>query len=222
VAWALARFEMGCTRALDAEALSDYLLALRALLDAGSEAGRASLSLRLAALCAEEHERRLLQRRVELALALERYVMAGGRDMDYVETLGSESPRMLVAEMERHLRALLRDVLCGYLDPNLKSVADDILLRAPASAPATASEPEPEPEPEPVTPAEPERDPITEELEAVEASALRARRITRPAPEPDDSWPPPEPEEDLEPARAGSLLDGVTPSADWDDYSAPV
>ena len=54
VAWALARFEMGCSRPLDAEALPDYLLALRALLDAGGEAGLASLGLRVAALCAEE------------------------------------------------------------------------------------------------------------------------------------------------------------------------
>ena len=30
--------------------------------------------------------------------------------------------------MEGHLRALLRDVLCGYLDADLKGVADDILL----------------------------------------------------------------------------------------------
>ena len=29
--------------------------------------------------------------------------------------------------MEGHLRALLRDVLCGYLDADLKAVADDIL-----------------------------------------------------------------------------------------------
>ena len=31
-------------------------------------------------------------------------------------------------EAENHLRALLRDVLCGYLDADLKGVADDILL----------------------------------------------------------------------------------------------
>ena len=262
VAWALGRFEMGCARELDSEALSDYLLALRALLDAHTEAGLASLSLRLASLCAEEHERRLVQRRVELALALERYVMAGGRDQDYVDTIGSESPRVLVDEMERHLRALLRDVICGYLDPDLKGVADDILLEAPA----------PEPAPTPAA----EREPITEELQAVESATLRARRITRPGrrivpaaqalfgptagevfaqeahdrarasaavaeaevpeaevpeaepPEPHPAEPepelpeaePPEPEpEEYDPV---GMPDGVTPSADWDDYSAPV
>ena len=72
VGWALGRFEMGCERAHDAEALSDYLLGLRALLDATSDAGEASLALRVAALCAEEGERRAVQRRIEAALALER------------------------------------------------------------------------------------------------------------------------------------------------------
>jgi hypothetical protein len=122
VAWALGRFEMGCERARDAEALSDYLLALRALLDATSDAGEASLALRVAALCAEEGRRRHVQRRVEAAIALERVVMGGAARHE------GDPPHELVAEVEGHLRALLRDVLCGYLDPDLKSVADDILL----------------------------------------------------------------------------------------------
>ena len=172
VAWALGRFEMGCSRELDSEALSDYLLALRALLDAHTEAGLASLSLRLAALCAEEDERRVVQRHVELALSLERYLMTGGSEEGYLESVGSESPRVLVDQMERHLRALLRDVICGYLDPDLKGVADDILLRAP----------EPVPAPEPPPPAR--REAITTELEAVEGAALQARRITGPSERP--------------------------------------
>jgi hypothetical protein len=45
--------------------------------------------------------------------------------------IGPESPRALVEELERHLRALLRDVLCGYLEPELGAVADDILLEIP-------------------------------------------------------------------------------------------
>ncbi len=40
VGWALGRFEMGCERPHDAEALSDYLLGLRALLDATTRGGR--------------------------------------------------------------------------------------------------------------------------------------------------------------------------------------
>jgi hypothetical protein len=243
VAWALGRFEMGCSRELDAEALSDYLLALRALLDAGSETGQASLSLRLAALCAEEDERRMVQRRVELALALERFVMAGGDDRDYVDRIGSESPRLLVSEVERHLRALLRDVLCGYLETDLKGLADEILLRA--SGPGEETPP----------------DRATEELEAIESAILRVRRLTperdeaeraenaraeteraeveepplpeaeppleEPDPEPveePESIEEPEPIDEPEPDELEpvGMLDGVTPSADWDDYSAPV
>ncbi len=130
IAWALTRFEMGCERALDTEGLSDYLLALRALLDGLDDTGRASLPLRLAALCADEADRRPLQRRVELAFALERFVIGGGSGEAYLDEIGSDSPGDLVMEMEDSLRALLRDVLCGYLDPELKHSADDILLRS--------------------------------------------------------------------------------------------
>ena len=133
-AWALARFEMGLGRGLHSEALSDYLLALRALLDAGADEAHDSLGLRLAVLCAEEHERKRTQRRVELALALERSVMAGGRE-EGADGFGAESPRTLVDELERHLRALLRDLVCGYLDPDLRALADDLLLDEPEYTP---------------------------------------------------------------------------------------
>jgi hypothetical protein len=216
MAWALSRFEMGCDRSLDTEALSDYLLALRALLDGSDDTGRASLALRLAALCAEESDRRALQRRVELAFALERFVVGGGSGEAYVETIGSESPRDLVLEIENQLRALLRDVLCGFLHADLKSAADDILLRSAepfeieardnrrfAAATADRRPPTAEPEPQPrywpqpgaVAQAEPEAPAVAQA-------------------------PPPEPEEDLD--------DGVTPSADWgfdddpESFSAPV
>jgi hypothetical protein len=194
VAWAWARFEMGCERGSDADALSDHLLGLRALLDATSDAGQASLALRVAALCAEEGRRRLVQRRVDSALALERFVMGGG-PRTWPE---GDSPVGLVAEVEGHLRALLRDVLCGYLDSDLKGVADDILLETHAEPfmeieardLRTQAPPEPEREPEP----EPEREQDTAEMQPVTV----------------------QPE-----------LEGVTQSADWgfedpEDYSAPV
>jgi hypothetical protein len=132
IAWSLSRFEMGCERALDTEALSDYLLALESLLDATDDTGRASLTLRLAALCAEEGERKAVQRRVELAFALERWVMGGGGANAYLEALGPETPRTLVLGLEQHVRGLLRDVLCGFLAPDLKAAADDILLTTSA------------------------------------------------------------------------------------------
>jgi hypothetical protein len=177
VAWALGRFEMGSARGRDAEALSDYLLALRALLDATSDAGEASLALRVAALCAEEGRRKLVQRRIEAAIGLERYVMGGAAGV----RTGDDSPRELVAEVEAHLRALLRDVLCGYLDADLKSVADDILLETTPEpfmeirARDMRAERPPEPEPrEPAPEPEPAPDParaVQAELQGVTASA---------------------------------------------------
>ncbi len=53
--WALARFEMGCERPAPLEALTDYLLALRALLEPeGPSSGR--LAQRLAVICATPEE----------------------------------------------------------------------------------------------------------------------------------------------------------------------
>ena len=121
VAWALSRFQMGAGRRLEAEALTDYLLALRALID---EEG-SSLALRVAVLCAEENERRRVQRRIEMAQAMERFVIGdGGGEEDTADVT-------LVEEVERHLRALLRDMLCGYLAHDLRQVADELLLDQP-------------------------------------------------------------------------------------------
>jgi hypothetical protein len=136
LAWALARFDMGCERSSDGEALSDYLLALRGLLDAIDEAGQPTLPRRLAALCAEEVNRGHLMARVEAALNLELALISGVPIDAWVPPAGIRSGRELVGEMEGHLRALLRDVVCGYLKPELASMADDILVRAePAPVP---------------------------------------------------------------------------------------
>ena len=194
--WALGRFEMGCERAHDAEALSDYLLGLRALLDATNDAGEASVALRVSALCAEEGQRRAVQRRIEAAVSLERFLMGGRGSLQ--ERIGSESPRDLVYEMEAHLRALLRDVLCGYLDPDLKSVADDILLetapepfaledeprfrrarRGARSAPSGRARERPAPSDRETTEFEAVADPVTASAEAAAARPAAARRRDR-------------------------------------------
>jgi hypothetical protein len=182
VAWALARFEMGAARLHDAEALSDYLLGLRALLDATSDAGEASLALRVAALCAEEGRRKLVQRRVEAAMGLERYVMGGIPRTRH----GEDSPRELVAEVEAHLRALLRDVLCGYLDDDLKGVADDILLE-------TTPEPFVEIRARDLrkeAPREPEQD--TSEMPALDADTAEQPELEGVTASADWSWDDPE------------------------------
>jgi hypothetical protein len=105
-------------RAIPGEALTDLLLALRALIEPeGPASGR--LAGRLGALCAMPEERPALTARVAHTVALER-VLVGGLEVD---------PELdtLVAELAGHLRALLRDVLCGHLDSDLRSVAEDII-----------------------------------------------------------------------------------------------
>jgi hypothetical protein len=123
LAWALARFESGCEQTTELQALSDTLLALRALLEPeGPSSGL--LAGRLAALCATPPERAELTRRVALALELERAAIAGTAIED-VRSL------VLSRELAHHLRALLRDVICGHLHPDLLTHADE-LLTAPA------------------------------------------------------------------------------------------
>jgi hypothetical protein len=124
--WALARFEMGCERATPFEALTDHLLALRALLEPeGPASGR--LAQRLAVICAAPEGRAALAERIAEAVALERSVIAG---------LAPAHPGVgvLVEELAENLRAVLRDVLCGHLVADVRGVADDLLSEAAAAA----------------------------------------------------------------------------------------
>ena len=128
VAWALDRFEMGCAPADRRRgAVRLPARAARAARRDDARRARRASACALAALCAEEGERREVQR------APRGRARAGAlRDgrLRAACALDAESPRELVAEVEGHLRALLRDVLCGYLDADLKAVADDILLES--------------------------------------------------------------------------------------------
>ena len=127
IAWALRRYELGCERSSMLETLTDHLLALRALLEPeGPQSGR--LAGRVAALCATEEQRNAVTERVAHAVSLERSVISGLAPTD-----GSVQP--LVTELSTHLRALLRDVLCGHLDSDLRSVADDLLAEPVAAVP---------------------------------------------------------------------------------------
>jgi hypothetical protein len=143
LAWALSRFEMGCERIAPFEALTDYLLALRALREPeGPASGR--LAQRLAILCATPDDRTGMAERTARAISLERAVIAGLASAD--RSTGADG---VVTEMAEHLRALLRDVICGHLDTDLVAVADGLLDDAAAlghSAPEPGLEPMPEPE----------------------------------------------------------------------------
>jgi hypothetical protein len=70
------------------------------------------------------------------ALALERSYIAGSS----VEHAGAQA---LAGDIADHLRALLRDVVCGHLSHDLVALADELLI-------------EPEPEPEPAVALDPE------------------------------------------------------------------
>jgi hypothetical protein len=127
LAWALARFEMALERRSPFESLTDYLLAGRALLEPeGPQAGR--LPDRLAAICAGPADRVRVSGRVAQAEALERAAMSGA-------SLVGEASEELVSELREHLRALLRDMLCGHLDGDVRVLADQLLAQAGALPP---------------------------------------------------------------------------------------
>jgi hypothetical protein len=131
LSWALRRFELGCERELAYEALSDHLLALRALLEPeGPSSGL--LAGRIAALCATPQERAKLTKRMLKAQTLERAAIAGTAEE---HTAGLN----LAREVADHLRALLRDVICGHLDLNLVALADELLAAPAFVEPATAA-----------------------------------------------------------------------------------
>jgi hypothetical protein len=171
VAWALRRFELGCEREDAHEALSDHLLALRALLEPEGPAS-GLLAGRLAALCATPERRLQLTERMLQAIALERATIAG-TDRRHA---GSEA---LVADTADHLRALLRDVICGHLDPDLVSLADEILLEAELDAdedlePSGAQAESPGQELQP--PVE-QGEPVAARQDARPARAVRAQQL---------------------------------------------
>ncbi len=128
--WALRRFEMGCEQHVAMEGLSDHLLAVRALLD-GGEASPANLASRLAVLCAEPAGRRMLAQGIERAFELERLVMRGEPDG---ARLGAPADR-IAHELEHNLRAILRDMVCGYLGADVRRIADELLMAEAAAKP---------------------------------------------------------------------------------------
>lgn len=122
VAWALARFEMGLERAAPLEALTDHLLALRALLEPEGPA-HDLLSARLAALCAAPEEQAELAARMAEAVALERSAPSGCTPL-------KADAEELVDEVSGFTRALLRDIICGHLEPDVGALADELLAES--------------------------------------------------------------------------------------------
>jgi hypothetical protein len=119
LAWAVARFELGCGRGTALEGLSDHLLALRAVLDGHGPVG-ASLPMRASALLAgEELDRIEARERIEAALELERSLMNGTPSL----------PGLAMASwLEEGVRRILRDAALGELSADLGTAADETLI----------------------------------------------------------------------------------------------
>ena len=118
LAWALRRFELGCERMLALDALTDWLMAARALL--GDSTDESRVWERLAAICAPAEQRAGLEARLRDAAGLERRLISG-------VVLPDPALDALALELADHLRAVLRDVLCGHLDPQLRRIADELI-----------------------------------------------------------------------------------------------
>jgi hypothetical protein len=97
------------------------------------------LGARLAALCARPERRRQLSERVLAALELEQAAIAGRGPG---KRAGAEEA--LIEELSNYLRALLRDLICGHLAPDLVGLAEELLASPPEEGtdPAATAEPE--------------------------------------------------------------------------------
>jgi len=132
IAWALDRFELGCERDDALVGFTDHLLALRAMLEPeGPHSGR--LPGRVAALCAVADERETMAARISLAIDLETCLIAGSEPIP-------AGARALTGEIEGHLRALLRDVICGHLPDGLTELADELIGSAGDPDPGAATQ----------------------------------------------------------------------------------
>jgi hypothetical protein len=120
LSWAVARFEMGCTRESALEGLSDHLLALRAVLEGHGPVG-ASLPMRASALIAADDscDRIEARGRVEGALEMERALMNGSPAKAGIE---------LAAWIEEGTRRLMREAALGELGTDLNTAADETLI----------------------------------------------------------------------------------------------
>ena len=103
--------------------LMDHVIHIGALLADQASQGYEGMAERLAVICATPEDRAALEDRIDEAIRLERAAIAGRVRTDpMVEDL--------IADLGGNLRAVLRDVLCGHLDPQLRRVADDMLETA--------------------------------------------------------------------------------------------
>jgi hypothetical protein len=124
LARAIARFEAGLERTVAIDALNDYLLSLRFLLEGGGPA-QLGIAMRVASLCAMPDDRSEVKAVIDRALALERELWSGEPPSGDAE---DTSPAETALAVEELARAILRDAACGHLGADLRATADEILL----------------------------------------------------------------------------------------------
>ena len=189
--WAVNRFELGCGRESTLDGLSDYLLALRAVLEGHGPVG-ASLPMRAAALIADDSLDRIEAReKVEETLLLEREMM-NGRSLD--------GALRLAAWAEEGVRRLLLQAALGELGNDLSATADETLIAngleaGDAEIAISVRESQgPDDFPEPVAPAEPMDVPQPVEMPVPE---FRIEQLTLPSEAAEPIAPPESIEEEF-------------------------
>ena len=106
-------------------ALSDHLLALRALLEPDGPAQPGALARQLSFLCATEHERG-----PGLPSASSRRSRSSAPTVNGRGRRGTRRADALACWLADHLRALLRDLICGHLPADLVELAEQIAAGA--------------------------------------------------------------------------------------------
>ena len=216
---AISRFQAGLERPVTLEALNDYLLTLRFMLEGGGPASL-GMPMRVAALCAEPDNRTEVKATVDQALAIERELWSG----EPAPTADGRPPAEIAAEVEDLTRAILSDAACGHLGTELRTTADEILLgeglqvgegaretrgetaewnpEAPVDDEDFGTETLSEELEAAVAPAEDEEEAEMEEPAVPEHGFIRAQNLIHemPKPETDFEWEEPTPRAEREPA----------------------
>lgn len=173
LAWAVARFEMGCGRGSALGGLSDHLLALRAVLDGHGPVG-ASLPMRASALLAgEDLDRIEARQRIEEAMELERAQMSGTNSLPGLALAGW---------LEEGVRRILRDAALGELGSDLGTAADESLIAAGLDSGDVEIVVSAEPAAEPPAPEVEARRPLVHDKSEEEEQMEQETRILEPIP----------------------------------------
>jgi hypothetical protein len=131
--------------------------------------------------------RAALAARTAQAVALEHAIVSGS----VAEQPGDDA---LVRAVADHLRALLRDVICGHLDADLPRVADGLLAAEQAEAEAEAEPLEPDAAERALPWEDVPDDGYYDVTEEVPTDAVVARDSEDPPPHPARPAPPPAPD----------------------------